>query len=151
MPMPKDLPPSLQQHGHCQSLCLLHQNLSSSLQDTPTPSPKPRSACTKPNASATAHRSDAARSAPWPTWRTSPQPGSTGTTPGGSCTASAAFHRPKPKPPTTLQPTPPPRRHHTQTKGGTKPGVAQLSARRVAGASLLLFDRSRDVGAVVVG
>jgi hypothetical protein len=36
IPMPKDLPSSLQQHGHCRSLCLLHQNLSSSLQDTPT-------------------------------------------------------------------------------------------------------------------
>jgi putative transposase len=71
--------------------------------------------------------SDAARSTPWPTRRRSPQPGSTGTTPGDSCTASAAFHRPKPKPLTT----PPPRRHHTQTKGGTKPGVAQHPPTRI--------------------
>jgi YD repeat-containing protein len=36
-----------------------------------------------------------------------------------------AFHRPKQKLLTTLQSTPPPRRHHTQTKCGNKPGVAQ--------------------------
>jgi hypothetical protein len=34
-------------------------------------------------------RSGAAPSAPWPTWTRSPPPGSTGTTPAGSCTASA--------------------------------------------------------------
>ena len=28
MPLPKDLPASLLQHGHCRLLCLLHQNLS---------------------------------------------------------------------------------------------------------------------------
>ncbi|MPZ89999.1 MAG: transposase, partial [Nitriliruptorales bacterium] len=27
IPTPKDLPSSLQQHGHCRSFCLLHQNL----------------------------------------------------------------------------------------------------------------------------
>jgi len=37
--MPKDLPSSLQQHGRCRSIRLLHQNVSRSLQDTPTPSP----------------------------------------------------------------------------------------------------------------
>lgn len=59
--------------------------------DSTTPSPRPPSACTKPSACATAHRSGAGLSPPWPTWRRSLQPG---------CTVQ---HQPAHAPP---QPTP---------------------------------------------
>src|SRR5713101_291602 len=54
--------------------------------------------CTRPNAPAAGRHSATAPSVPWPTWRESPAPGCTGTTPKGSCTAWAAGHPPKPKP-----------------------------------------------------
>ncbi|EUA75401.1 integrase core domain protein [Mycobacterium xenopi 4042] len=46
-------------------------------------------------------RSAPDRSAPSPTWRTSPRRGCTGITPPGSCTALAAARQPKPRPSTT--------------------------------------------------
>ena len=57
---------------------------------------------------------------PWPTWKTSPPPGSTGTTPAGSCTASADGHPPKPKPTTTLT-TVTASRPFTRNEGCIKP------------------------------
>ena len=44
---------------------------------------EPPSACTRPNAPATGHRSGPARCRPWRTWGRSPAPGYTGTTPPG--------------------------------------------------------------------
>ncbi|EUA82189.1 integrase core domain protein [Mycobacteroides abscessus subsp. bolletii 103] len=67
-----------------------------------------------------APRSAPDRSAPWPTWRTSPRRGCTGMTPPGSCTALAAARQPKPRPSTTPGCTP-----------VTPSAVRRLGSRRV--------------------
>ncbi len=64
------------------------------------------SACTRPSAPATGHRSVQAPSPPWPTSGRSPARGCTGTTTTGSCTGSGAGHQPKPRPGTTSKPAP---------------------------------------------
>src|ERR1019366_1590857 len=66
------------------------------------PWPRPRSGCTRPNACATALPSAPGPCASSPTWKTPPPPGSTGTTPAGSCNASVAARQPKPRPSITL-------------------------------------------------
>ena len=56
------------------------------------------------------------------TWRCSPQPGCTGTTPTGSCTASGCGPRPNTRPSTTLQ-TQPTQRLHTHNHVCIEPGA----------------------------
>jgi transposase InsO family protein len=71
---------------------------------TPSTTPWPRQplGSTRPNASATDPRSATGRCARWPTSRTPPPRGCTGTTPTDSCTAWADAHRQKPRPSNTL-------------------------------------------------
>jgi transposase len=79
---------------------------------------------TKPNAPGTARRSGTGRWIPWPTSRRSPPPGCTGTTPAGSCTASAGGRPPKPRPSTTLPARPSATRSmiFTRNEACMKPG-----------------------------
>jgi hypothetical protein len=68
-------------HKHRSLLIILSSTSEqrSSLQDTPTPWPKPRSACSRPNCSTTAAHGKASMMSNWPAWN-----GSTGTTTDGS-------------------------------------------------------------------
>lgn len=58
----------------------------------------------------------------WPTSSYSPPTGCTGTTPAGSCTASAESHQRSTKPPTTIN-KPTLNRWHTSNRVCTKPGM----------------------------
>jgi hypothetical protein len=83
----------------------------------------------RPSAPGIVHRSAPGRSQRSATWRTSPPPGCTGTTPAVSCTASAEGPRPKPKRTTTLTQPTATRLPYTHNEVRTKRGTLQLRGR----------------------
>jgi len=89
------------------------------------PWPRRRSGSTRPNAPDPAHRFRPDPSLASATSRRSPAPGRTGTTPPGSCTASAGDHRPNTKPTTTLR-SATTDRSLTPNEASAKPGTVHI-------------------------